>query len=62
VDFASLVEPVETSLLQIEESLAKEFRRRSADRFLCASLCGCLHRRRDSKLVQNVKAPAWRKR
>ncbi len=59
MDFARLVKPVETALLQIEEGLAKEVRRRSTARFLCASLRNHGPRRRcDPKLVQNVKAPA----
>ena len=63
MDFARLVEPVETTFLQIEQRLTKEFRWRSAGRFLCASLRNCLPRRRgDSKLVQNVKAPPGRER
>src|SRR5258708_33796176 len=37
VNAARLVKPVETALLQIEQRLAKDFRRRSADGFLAAS-------------------------
>jgi len=59
VDLAGLIQTVETALLQIEERLAKQLRRR-CDGFLHATFGNAGNGRRgDSELVQDVEAPAW---
>ena len=63
MNFPSLREPVETELLQIEQRLTQEFRRRSAGSFLGDSFrsrrdCG----RSNPELVQDVKSPPSSKR
>ena len=63
MDSAPLVKPVETALPKIEQSLTKDFRRRRVDGFLGASFRNHRpRRRRNSKLVQNVKSPPRCKR